>query len=102
MKELKPLTLRILSHEIKVVFDDPKLWNRDSLGRAHMNAGLIQINKTMTVDAIVSTLLHEIVHIGSDILSIELSEQQIDCAAATIFSALRDNPKLVAMFQESR
>lgn len=100
MSELKNTVLRVLSHDITVTFSDPGMWSSGGMGRASLKDGEVVVANTMPVDPTWHTLIHELIHIGLDILSIEGDEQIIDGIAATMFSLLKDNPELVAKFQE--
>ena len=83
--------IKVLSHAVEVIEDDPKQWAAGGMGRADSMKMVIRLNAAMPVDAKVSTVLHEVIHLGSDMLGLDLSEAQVNGAAAVVFSLLRDN-----------
>lgn len=87
--------LNILEHQITVLFQDQTFWNTGSMGRASLKDSKIGINPTMTPEVQASTLLHEIIHIIADALSLEVKEPVIDGIAMGLFQVLRRNPELV-------
>jgi len=84
----------ILSHLINVKIDDG-LWTEDTLGIANFCKQQILINAKTGDDVKLGTFWHEALHIISDALSLNLSEQQIDGISNGILSIIRDNPNLV-------
>jgi len=91
----KDLVIRICSHDIDVEFCDPGLWSDSGLGRASLLKAKIQVNNALSTDVMMSTLLHECMHLVSDIGDLELSEAQVSGVANGVFSIIKDNPDLV-------
>lgn len=87
--------IKILSHEVKLIKNSPGNWLQGGLGRAYIKDGEILLNIDQSEDSLKSTLIHEITHYISDLLSLELSEQQVDGIAMGMFTVLKDNPKLI-------
>jgi len=95
MSKEKEYTLKLLSHEIQVVIEDPGDWAEGSMGRANLMQQKVHINSSMPKDARDSTLIHELVHLISDMNSLELTEIHVDVISTGFFSFLRDNSELV-------
>lgn len=88
-------TIRVLDHDIKVVFSDPEAWAEDAMGRCDMKRGEILINSTIDKGMQGSTFMHELVHMIADMNNIEISEQSVDGFALGMTSFIRNNPKFI-------
>ena len=88
--------IRLLAHDIRVIVESPAHWSEGGLGRASLKDQTIRLNEAMLKDVRYSTLLHEIVHLISDLNTIELTEVQVDVVAMGLFTLIKDNPKLIA------
>ena len=86
--------IKILSHDVTYKLEDPGLW-ATGLGRAHIVDMAIVVNNNLQDDARRSTTLHEITHIISDLLQLELTEQQVDGVAVGMHSLLKDNRRFM-------
>lgn len=89
-------TVRLLAHDFRVIVESPTHWSSGGMGRACLMEQTIRLNNIMPNDVRHSTLLHEIVHLISDLTSIELSEIQTDVIAQGLFTFMKDNHQLVA------
>lgn len=94
MEPIMEKTIKILSHKVKVIKNSPGNWSQGGLGRAYIKDGQILLNADQAEDTLKSTLVHEIVHYVADLLSLELSEQQVDGIAMGMFTVLKDNPDI--------
>lgn len=90
--------IRLLEHDIEVYFDAPNAWSLDGVGRCDIKNGCIRIRASMPSDVVASTLLHEVVHMISDLLTIEQSEQSVDNMAIGILSFIRNNREFIEEF----
>lgn len=88
--------VRLFSHDFRVIVEAPAHWSEGGMGRASLKEQIIRLNDVMPTDVRHSTLLHELVHLISNLTSIELSEVQVDVVAQGIFTLMKDNPEMVA------
>ncbi len=88
-------TIKILSHEVKLIKNSPGNWADGALGRAYIKDGEILLNLDQSEDSMRSTFVHEVTHYIADLLSIEMSEQQVDGIAMGMFTFLKDNKEIV-------
>ena len=88
--------IRLLSHEFRVIVESPTHWSEGGMGRASLKEQTIRLNDVLPNDTRHSTLLHEVIHLISDLTSIELTEVQVDVVAQGVFTLLKDNPEVVA------
>lgn len=89
-------TIRLFSHEIRVIVESPAHWSEGGMGRASLIDQTIRLNDALPNDTRHSTLLHEVIHLISDLTGVELSEVQVDAVTQGMFTLLKDNPELVA------
>lgn len=87
--------IKIISHEVELIKNSPGNWSQGGLGRADIKEGQILLNIEQSEDSLRSTLIHEVTHYISDLLSLELSEQQVDGVAMGMFTFLKDNPDFI-------
>jgi hypothetical protein len=64
----------ILGHEFVYRSEDPSIWTGTGMGRSSVKDALILTNAGMAPSVQASTLLHEIVHVIADLLSVQASE----------------------------
>ena len=89
-------SIMILSHRIGILPIPVGPQFVEHLGTADIREAMIRLRADMPPDLANSTLLHECVHIISDLLTLELTEQQVDGIAIGIHSIIKDNPRLIA------
>jgi len=89
-------SVRVFSHDFKVIVGSPGGWSETSMGNSSVLEQKIQLNAAMPHDVRCSTLLHELVHAISDLMSAGLSEAQVDAVAVGMFTIIKDNPELIA------
>ena len=85
------MKLDILSHEFQIIFDNGGVWNSDGMGRASLKSQTIHIDDTMTDDGKKSTLIHEILHILSDLNHLGLTEEQVSSLSVGLYSVMKSN-----------
>lgn len=100
INELKAMNLRILSHDISVIFETPGALGDRLMGRARLAEQIININQNAHIDCIFTTFIHEVMHLISFMNNLELSESQVESLGVGMFSLLRDNPHFLKMIQE--
>lgn len=101
LKNIK--TIALLEHELTITHNDPSDWHGGHMGTANSLNGKIYINSTMSEDFMVSTILHEVVHIMSGIQSLGLEDERtIDGIALGIMSLIRNNPELVRQIMQTK
>lgn len=88
--------IRLLSHDFRVIVESPTHWSEGGMGRASLKDQTIRLNDILPNDTRHSTLLHEVIHLISDLTSVELSEVQVDVVAQGMFTLMKDNPQVVA------
>lgn len=88
--------VRLFSHDFRVIVESPTHWSEGGMGRASLKDQTIRLNDVMPNDVRHSKLLHELLHLISDLTSIELSEVQVDIVAQGVFTIMKDNPHIVA------
>ena len=72
-------------HYVDKVDDD------DNSGESNIRTGEIKVLNALTPHLSRETLLHEIIHIVSDELYLELSERQVAALSVGLYSVYRDN-----------
>jgi len=90
-------TVRLLSHDFRVIVESPTHWSEGGMGRASLKEQTIRLNDILPPDTRHSTLLHEVIHLISDLTSIELTEVQVDVVAQGMFTFMKDNPKIMSV-----
>ena len=93
--KMKDNVIRILSHDINIEFSNPDLWSDGGLGRACLKASKISLNDNLSTDLTLSTLLHECIHIISNMMDLELSESQVSGVGNGIFTIIKDNHEYI-------
>lgn len=91
MLEQKKFKIRLLTHNIRVHNVGREMLESQLMGRANLAEQLIEINKHMAKDAKAQTFLHEAIHLIDRMLSLGLTEQQVDGVSAGVLSLLREN-----------
>lgn len=92
MKEV--CRVNMMSHEISVCEVDPDIISDGMMGRASIKDQKILIASDMGEDVKNHTFLHELVHLASDILCLEFTEQQVDGISLAFHSLLKDNDSI--------
>jgi hypothetical protein len=85
------MKLDILSHEFKVTFDNGGVWSSDGMGRASLKSQTIHIDDTMPDDTKKTTLIHEVLHILSDMNHLGLTEEQVSSLSIGLYSVMKSN-----------
>ena len=87
--------------KLKILGKDWRLVHRviptDSLvhyGQTDKLAGIITINSKAHEHQRLDTMLHEVIHVVSEELGMNLSEQKTACLAASLCAFVLDNPKV--------
>lgn len=86
------MKVKIFSHEIDISYQSPGLWGDGDMGRACVTDQKVLVNSDLPADTKVSTVLHELTHMISDLISLDMSEAQVDGMAVGLFTLLKDNP----------
>ncbi len=94
--------INLLSHKITLKLESPGNWSFDGMGRASIKDLVININENMPIDSLQSVLLHEVMHLISDMCDIELTEAQVSATSLGMFSFMRGNPELIALISHGR
>jgi DNA-directed RNA polymerase alpha subunit len=61
----------------------------------------IDNDKLMARESVAETLLHEIIHIIDEELSLKMGEDNVGRMSVSIYSLLRDNPNLWKVFKNA-
>lgn len=91
----KELKIKVLGHNIKVELDSPGDWSEYGLGRANLLTQTIKLNEALKDDARNVTLLHEIIHLVSDMNAMELTESQVSTLATSLYTIVNENTDLI-------
>jgi hypothetical protein len=87
--------IRLLEHNFRVLVESPTQWAEGGMGRASLMDQTIRLNDRMPSDARASTLLHELMHLVSEIFSLGLTETQVDALGLSVLSLIRNNTELI-------
>lgn len=85
------MELTVLDYVIDVEMVNPEMWNQTDYGLCSLAHQMVRIREGMGREMTLSTLFHELMHIGTEIQGQALSEEHIDAAALTMFSILENN-----------
>ena len=97
---MKNNTIKILSHNLEMIVDDPHEWSDNGLGRIDLRSMIIRLSDKTSPEIQKSTLIHEITHFIFDINGIEdVSESVVNAIALGFFSFIRDNPEIIKQLQ---
>ena len=92
---MKEHTIKLLEHDIELIFENPKIWDTNAMGRCSIKDLSILINDSMPHDSTSSVLLHEIIHMIAALNSIELKEQEVDGITLGLLSFIRNNSDII-------
>lgn len=87
--------LKIQSHAVNLVFDNPSSWAQGGIGRCDTLKQEITINNAMPEDTSNAAVLHEVTHYISCLFNLELSESQVSILAIAWFDFIKSNPKFI-------
>jgi len=79
VNSIRELVIQDIKFSIEEV--DPQLWSSNSMGCVHSKESKILIDKNMNRDVMDATLLHEIIHVISDMNSLNLNETEVSVLA---------------------
>ena len=82
--------MKLFGRTIKINFIDEELMPQ-SVGMANILKGKIDVTNNMSDDSTNATILHETIHLISDMLNLELNEKQVFGLENGIYSFLKDN-----------
>ena len=91
MKQIKLLDINFTFH-----VEDPSLWSECALGRAYLKEAKILVASGMNKDMEDSTLIHELVHMISDIQGLDLDEMQVSALGVGVYSLIKNNKELLS------
>lgn len=83
--------LKILGIDFKINFIEDHSRTDLCMGRVDIKTATINISKIMPEDNQRAIMLHEVIHAIDDMLSLDLSEQQVTCIAAVLFATMEEN-----------
>jgi Zn-dependent peptidase ImmA (M78 family) len=88
-----PSTIKILGHEIKVVYEDKViLEGKEVCGYADIDQNIIHLQgKNLPESMQALTLLHEILHFISHLQGKKTTEEMVEFWSANLFPVIRDN-----------
>jgi hypothetical protein len=69
------------------------------LGMCYASSNDILIAPYQKYDAVMQTLLHEILHAIEEKMHLEMTERQIDCLSVGLIDLFRNNPELLVVFE---
>ena len=84
-------TLKILGINFQINFIEDHSRTDLCMGRVDIKTATINISKIMPEDNQRAIMLHEVIHAIDDMLSLDLSEQQVTCIAAVLFATMEEN-----------
>ena len=87
------MKINIMGHEYDLIEESPGMWSQ-GIGRSNAYTGKIKISEDITEEAKLSTLLHEVIHVISDLCDLPTKddERAISVLAVGLFDFLRRNP----------
>jgi len=91
--------VQILDHSVTISFDSVSEWTPGGMGRADVKILKVNVSSDLHSDIQKSTLVHELLHIICDILSVELEENEIDAIALGVYSLIKNNKHLTDWIQ---
>jgi len=83
--------LSILGMKHEVTYFKSHDGNDGAMGRSHIKHGIINICDEMPDDIQEQTILHEVVHIISDHLELEMKENQVGGLATGLYAFIKEN-----------
>ena len=87
--------LNILDHKFTVKISDPGMWGTGCMGKSCLIKSEILLRNDISKDLLQSTLLHECLHMISDLLQLDLSEAQIDGVGIGFHSLIKNNDIII-------
>lgn len=69
----------------------------DCVGQCDPNTNTILIDRTLSEDVRVQTIMHELTHVIEMTMNLNLTEQQVDSLAAGWLHMIRENPELLSI-----
>ena len=76
-----PTNVNICGHDFKVSIEDPGKWSSDGMGKGSLIDQMILLREGMGPDTMLSTLLHEAIHMAAYVTDVEMTEAQVSVAA---------------------
>jgi len=92
--------IKILDLLIEVEESSPGLWIDGAMGRTHLLESKIVLNSSLKKDLKDSTLIHEVLHLVSDIQGTGLTEERVTAVATGFYSFLMNNKEEVESLYE--
>lgn len=83
------MIVKILDHEVEVVFIDSEHWGNDNYGDFDGAKMRIRMVLGLQRDAFMTTLLHELTHLKQHIFGLEMSEDEANRDGLFWFSFIR-------------
>lgn len=93
IKKIKLMGMVLLVVETKDLNDGVVMLYGQHVANTHK----IEMNPIAKGETYITTLLHEILHVGESILDIQMSESEVKRFSILLLSLIRDNPKLVEL-----
>lgn len=87
--------IKLLGKTIDINYVHDVNVSRTVLGLSCTGDSSITISANQTEENIEETLLHEIIHMVSNSLAIELNENQVTQVSAGLYSVYKENPGLI-------
>jgi len=92
--------LTVLSNEVEVVENTASGWDTGSCGQFTEEDLKVRIKKGINKQVKNLTILHEMQHAADFLLSLGLSEKQVQQIALFWFSFIRENPDFIKDIQD--
>lgn len=81
--------MKILEKTYKIIDVEDNQFSNSSMGRSNTRTGEILISSKMPPDIREETILHEVIHILSDTLGIDLSENQVLALSSGLYATFQ-------------
>ena len=89
------MQIKVLDHDVDVVFIDEKDWGREAFGDFDCHKLRIRIVKNLHPAVMMGTLLHELTHVKQFLFGKEMSEDEANNDAIFYMSLLSGNKDLM-------
>ncbi len=100
---MKNQQIKVCGMDIEQIYDDPKAWAANGMGRTDPIKGEILIRNDLHADQAILTLMHELLHMildNSGFYDLGKDEVFVSVMATQLICLLHDNPKLISTWQE--
>jgi hypothetical protein len=98
---MRPQVITVLGQPFTVEYLPKRVLDRDAVGHTSTSTQELHVLEGQGHHQERDTLLHEILHVASNVVGQDLKERQILALAPVLLDVLRRNPELVAYLTET-